>query len=237
MRPPSCVCREKVARGARTERAEKELEMDGLVISPWGLFLQAGPVGKSVMALLLLLSIWCWVLIAEGAYAAVRLRGAMRAFRAGKPAPLIAPILAAGSEAARHDVGDESRAEARGRVEQAMSRVARALLRKLEGGLPSLAIISSIAPFVGLFGTVWGIMTSFAAIAEAKDTSLAVVAPGIAEALATTAFGLAAAIPASIGYTRIGAMLAFASGELADWIEERAGQALLRLERSAKEAA
>ena len=74
-----------------------------------------------------------------------------------------------------------------------------------EGGLPNLAVISSVAPFIGLFGTVWGIMTSFVGIAAAKDTSLAVVAPGIAEALAATAYGLAAAIPASIGYNRIGA--------------------------------
>ena len=76
---------------------------------------------------------------------------------------------------------------------------------RAEGGLPNLAVISSVAPFVGLFGTVWGIMASFAGIAAAKDTSLAVVAPGIAEALAATAYGLAAAIPASVGYNRIGA--------------------------------
>ena len=107
-----------------------------------------------------------------------------------------------------------------------MNRTARALLRRLEGGLPNLAIISSIAPFIGLFGTVWGIMTSFAGIAEAKDTSLAVVAPGIAEALATTAFGLAAAIPASVGYTRIGAALGSAAAELGDWIEERGAELL-----------
>jgi biopolymer transport protein ExbB/TolQ len=63
-------------------------------------------------------------------------------------------------------------------------------------------------------------MTSFAAIAAAKDTSLAVVAPGIAEALATTAFGLAAAIPASVGYTRLGAALRMSAAEIGDWIEE-----------------
>ena len=74
--------------------------------------------------------------------------------------------------------------------------------------MPNLAVISSVAPFVGLFGTVWGIMSSFAAIAQAQDTSLATVAPGIAESLAATAYGLAAAIPASIGYNRIGAAYA-----------------------------
>ena len=73
-----------------------------------------------------------------------------------------------------------------------------------KGALPNLAVISSVAPFIGLFGTVWGIMTAFSGIAQSQDTSLAVVAPGIAEALAATAYGLAAAIPASVGYNRIG---------------------------------
>jgi biopolymer transport protein ExbB/TolQ len=73
-------------------------------------------------------------------------------------------------------------------------------LRRLQAGLPLLATVGSTAPFVGLFGTVWGIMNSFTGIAAAKDTSLAVVAPGIAEALLATAIGLAAAIPAVIFY-------------------------------------
>ena len=86
-----------------------------------------------------------------------------------------------------------------------MTRSGLDLLASAEGGLANLAVISSVAPFVGLFGTVWGIMASFVGIAAAKDTSLGVVAPGIAEALAATAYGLAAAIPASIGYNRLGA--------------------------------
>ena len=76
----------------------------------------------------------------------------------------------------------------------------RSELHRLEVGLPFLATIGSAAPFIGLFGTVWGIMHSFTAIAAQKDTSLAVVAPGIAEALFATALGLAAAIPAVIAY-------------------------------------
>jgi biopolymer transport protein ExbB/TolQ len=75
-----------------------------------------------------------------------------------------------------------------------------AQMRRLQSGLPLLATVGSTAPFVGLFGTVWGIMNSFSGIAAAKDTSLAVVAPGIAEALLATAIGLAAAIPAVIIY-------------------------------------
>src|SRR5437879_3246118 len=102
-----------------------------------------------------------------------------------------------------------------------MNRKARSVIGSVEGGLANLAVIPSVAPFVGLFGTVWRIMASFSAIAEARDTSLAVVAPGIAEALATTAIGLVAAIPASIGYTRIGAAIAGAAHELAGLIEEK----------------
>jgi biopolymer transport protein ExbB/TolQ len=75
-------------------------------------------------------------------------------------------------------------------------------LKRNESGLPFLATLGSAAPFVGLFGTVWGIMNSFTSIAQAKDTSLAVVAPGIAEALFATAIGLAAAIPAVIAYNQ-----------------------------------
>jgi biopolymer transport protein ExbB/TolQ len=73
-------------------------------------------------------------------------------------------------------------------------------VRRHEGGLPFLATLAATAPFIGLFGTVWGIMRSFAAISESNDTSLTVVAPGIAEALFATAMGLAAAIPAVVAY-------------------------------------
>ena len=76
-------------------------------------------------------------------------------------------------------------------------------LRRLETHLPFLATLGSAAPFIGLFGTVWGIMRSFAGIAAANNTSLAVVAPGIAEALFATAIGLFAAIPAVIAYNRL----------------------------------
>ena len=76
-------------------------------------------------------------------------------------------------------------------------------LRGMQGGVPILATTGAVAPFVGLFGTVWGIMGSFQGIAKMQDTSLAVVAPGIAEALLATAIGLVAAIPAVIAYNRI----------------------------------
>jgi biopolymer transport protein ExbB/TolQ len=87
-------------------------------------------------------------------------------------------------------------------------------IHQIEVGLPFLATIGSAAPFIGLFGTVWGIVNSFTAIAQQKDTSLAVVAPGIAEALIATALGLAAAIPAVMAYNQIAVALgrAFARG-------------------------
>ncbi len=179
--------------------------MDDLSLSPLGLFLQAGPVGKAVMALLFAASIWCWLLIVESLFGLLRLSRALREAKSGETNPLMAPIDAMGAQEARLRVSGETVSERRQRVADKMTRASLDLLTKAEGGLANLAVISSVSPFVGLFGTVWGIMGSFAGIAAAKDTSLAVVAPGIAEALAATAYGLAAAIPAAIGYNRLGA--------------------------------
>lgn len=109
-----------------------------------------------------------------------------------------------------------------------MNRTARAILIRAEGRLPDLAVVASVSPFIGLFGTVWGIMVSFVGIAAAKDTSLAVVAPGIAEALAATAWGLAAAIPASVGYSRLGAAFGVLAIEIGDRAEAHAVDLLER---------
>ena len=195
-----------------------------VTLTPLGLFLQAGLVAKIVILLLLAASIWCWVLIIEGALWIVRLKRAVLAARRGDPhqSALLGTVIEAGRSAAALMIPGESLGEARARVADAMKRAAQDLLVKVEGGLPNLAVISSVAPFIGLFGTVWGILVSFSAIADAKDTSLAVVAPGIAEALAATAIGLAAAIPASIGYNRLGASLARAGQDLQHLIEEDA---------------
>ncbi len=191
-------------------------------LQPLDYFIQAGPIGKAVIALLLIASVWCWVLIIEGVVSIMRFGSALRSWRNAQMSPLLTPVLDAGRESAARVIPGEGIGEARQRITEAMNRRARAIIASLEGGLANLAVISSVAPFVGLFGTVWGIMSSFTAIADAKDTSLAIVAPGIAEALATTAVGLAAAIPASIGYTRIGSAIAARSQQLADAIEERA---------------
>jgi len=107
-----------------------------------------------------------------------------------------------------------SNGEVRDRLELAMRGATKRQLKKLETGLPFLATLGSAAPFIGLFGTVWGIMNSFTAIAQTKDTSLAVVAPGIAEALFATAVGLAAAIPAVVAYNQITVALGRASDRM-----------------------
>jgi biopolymer transport protein ExbB/TolQ len=197
--------------------------MQGLDLSPIGLFLAAGLVGKAVMAMLFLASLWCWVLIIEGVISVARIRRAVRTARAGGMiAQSLSSVAEAGDEEAHRRIPGETVSEVRARISDSMARAARELLTRSEGGLPNLAVISSVAPFIGLFGTVWGIMTSFAAISQAQDTSLATVAPGIAESLAATAYGLAAAIPASIGYNRIGAAFARLGQEMASFVEERA---------------
>ena len=180
------------------------------------------------MATLVCASVWCWMLIIVIIVSIIRLRGAIAKARARIESQLTAPIFAAGRAARAIELPGESVTETRYRLQEAMQREGRALMHLVEGGLPNLAVISSVAPFIGLFGTVWGIMTSFAGIAAAKDTSLAVVAPGIAEALATTAIGLIAAIPASIAYSRLGASLGHTAGELTALIEDRSVTLMMR---------
>ncbi len=178
--------------------------MTGIDMTPLGLFMAAGPVGKGVMAGLVVVSIWTWVVVVEVWLGTRALR---RAVARGVEAPLLAPLTVTGRSEADLVIEAESPAERRGRIGEAMMREAQSVVAAVERGLPTLAMIASAAPFVGLFGTVWGIMSSFMGIAAAQDTSLAVVAPGIAEALAATAVGLAAAIPASLGYNRLAASL------------------------------
>ncbi len=195
--------------------------MDQISLSPLAFFSQAGPVGKVVIGLLLVASVWCWALIIEGIVNAFRFGAALKKWHKSEASPLLHPILDAGREAFLRARGLDA-GETRHRVIEGMNRQAKKIIARLDGGLANLAVISSVSPFVGLFGTVWGIMASFSAIAQAKDTSLAVVAPGIAEALATTAIGLAAAIPAAIGYNRLGSAISAKADELAGLIEEQA---------------
>ena len=194
--------------------------MDYSSINPLTMFYAAGLVGKSVILLLLAASVYTWVLIVMGAYSIVKISRSAQTARSGGDVGVLAPVDAVGKGAAALHVEGESANERRERIAEQMSRAARELLSREEGGLPNLAIISSTAPFIGLFGTVWGIMSSFASIAQAQDTSLAVVAPGIAEALATTAYGLFAAIPAAVGYNRIGAAFGRVGQQVSHWIED-----------------
>jgi biopolymer transport protein TolQ len=191
-------------------------------LSVVSLFLHADIVVRGVLLLLLGASVWSWAVIIDKLW---RLAAASRSAQvhearvaAAHSAPeLMAPsgrsdgsdpagvVLSAGwiesTEAAWP--APETLGERRERIERAMRLALNAELRRLEVRLPFLATLGSAAPFIGLFGTVWGIMRSFTGIAAANNTSLAVVAPGIAEALFATAMGLAAAIPAVVAYNKI----------------------------------
>ena len=202
------------------------------------LFLQADPIVKGVMAILALASLVCWTVIVEKLVRLGLARRQARTFErlcaaaaATTPRGRAGRIAAAGHVAWRDKDPSESRAERRERIERAMRGALSAEIRRLQIGLPFLATAASAAPFIGLFGTVWGIMNSFSAIAETQDTSLAVVAPGIAEALFATAIGLAVAIPAAIAYNKLATDLnrvqaAFAAGiaHLSDRLARDRGQ-------------
>ncbi|HVI52315.1 MAG TPA: MotA/TolQ/ExbB proton channel family protein [Candidatus Sulfotelmatobacter sp.] len=185
--------------------------MPQIDLSVSGLFLQATGVVQGVLAVLLLCSVWSWAIILDKVRVILLLRRDAARFEvAAKQGRLdmvgqgiCRPIAEAGREEAALRHPGETAAERHERIETAMRDTLFEHLTKAESRLPYLATIGSSAPFIGLFGTVWGIMHSFAGIAQANDTSLAVVAPGIAEALSTTAIGLAAAIPASVAYNKL----------------------------------
>jgi biopolymer transport protein ExbB/TolQ len=196
--------------------------MDTITLSPLALYVHAGLVGKAVMGILLVASIWCWILTVEGIMAALQLRRSLAKAGMGDVSGHLQALVNAGQHALTIHIEGETVGEKRQRLVEAMGREGRKLLSLADKGLPTLAVIASISPFIGLLGTVWGIMSSFADIAGSKDTSLAVVAPGIAEALAATAYGLAAAIPASIGYSKLGASLGRSAHDLNDVIDHLA---------------
>ena len=193
-------------------------------LSPWTLFWNADWVVKSVMIMLLLASIWCWAIIFEKSVTLRRLNGRAdrfeQAFWSGgavddlydrigghPPDPMSAVFVAAMREwrrGANRSNGDRpSREGVQDRIERVMQVTANRELDRIERYMTFLASTGSTAPFIGLFGTVWGIMNSFEAIGATKNTSLAVVAPGIAEALFATALGLLAAIPAVLAYNKL----------------------------------
>jgi biopolymer transport protein TolQ len=195
-------------------------------LSPWQLFLQADIIVKSVMVILVIASAWGWAVILDKILRLKILRRRadklVASIKEGLPVstlaesftkasaddPFVAVYTAMVEEHARSSdlVHTEAQRDAlQERVHRVAQLVSSSALDRLQSRLPGLATIGAVAPFVGLFGTVWGIMNSFQGIAASGNTSLAVVAPGIAEALFATALGLVAAIPAVIFYNRIGA--------------------------------
>ena len=195
------------------------LNMDAATLSPIALFLHADLVVKIVMIGLLIASVWTWTIVVTLGLRLARMRRETKRFetafwaaedvdafhREHTDAALpSARVLAAGvGEWRRSTAGGQiDKAGTRERLATTMGAAAATEVDALSGRLGVLATIGSVAPFVGLFGTVWGIMRSFTGIAAAQNTSLAVVAPGIAEALFATAIGLFAAIPAVIAYNR-----------------------------------
>ena len=187
----------------------------------WALFARATITVKIIMVLLILASVWSWGVIVDKLvqYARARREAAVfdRAFWSGEPLDGLfdsigaAPkgrsqrIFAAGmTEWRRSHRGDGGLiAGAQSRIDRSMDVAIAKEADGLTQGLGVLATVGSVTPFVGLFGTVWGIMNSFIEIAEAQNTNLAVVAPGIAEELFATAIGLIAAIPAVIFYNKL----------------------------------
>jgi biopolymer transport protein TolQ len=185
------------------------------------MFWQADFVVKLVMVLLILASIWSWAIIFDKLVYLRNLKRKMDRFDKefwtsaslkamlekikGKENQPLAYIFAAAMEEYNYynRNGSSSRiASAKERVQQTMQVSSNKSIETIEKNLTFLATVGSAAPFIGLFGTVWGIMVSFQSIAVSKSTNLAAVAPGIAEALLATAFGLVAAIPAVIFYNR-----------------------------------
>ena len=195
----------------------------------FALFMQADWVVKLVMAILAFMSVWSWAIAIDKALQFRGLHAKGHAFErefwsgrsldalserfARNPKESFSKVFAAGMR-------EWHGAHPGGRVAKSAGAEAGRQMTNAEGGLGILATIASAAPFVGLFGTVWGIMNSFRAIAASQETNLAVVAPGIAEALFATALGLLAAIPAVIFFNALSANLAKYGSRLDGFVDE-----------------
>ena len=203
--------------------AQSALPLASADVSLIALFLQAHWVVKAVMMGLLACSVWVWAIAIDKTVLYTRSRRAMdrfeQAFWSGqsldelyrtlsnRPAHSMAALFVAAMREWKRSFEGNARAVGglQMRIEKVMEVTIAREVERLERRLLVLATVGSAGPFVGLFGTVWGIMTSFQSIAASKNTSLAVVAPGIAEALFATALGLVAAIPATIFYNKFAA--------------------------------
>ena len=188
----------------------------------WALFARATITVKIVMIMQIFASFWCWAVIIDKArqYRKARREAAVfdMAFWSGEPLDDLyrqigstprgasETIFAAGMSEWDRSYGESGLiAGAHSRIDRSMDVAIAKEAGLLQKGLPVLATVGSTAPFVGLFGTVWGIMNAFIEIAEQQNTNLAVVAPGIAEALLATGLGLLAAIPAVVFYNKLSA--------------------------------
>ncbi len=211
-------------------------------LSFWGLFMQADAVVKGVMIMLIFASIWSWAIIFDKWILFKSIKGKTnnfeKSFWSGQSLenlferikgrenhPIALVFTSAMQEWQARNIRDISanhnlRASTKERIHQAMQVASSKSMDKLEKNLTFLATVGSSAPFIGLFGTVWGIMVSFQSIAISKNTTLAVVAPGIAEALLATAFGLAAAIPAVIFYNKFAGEVNRVANNLDDFSNE-----------------
>ncbi|MBR1193319.1 tonB-system energizer ExbB [Bradyrhizobium sp. AUGA SZCCT0169] len=184
-------------------------------LSPWSMFKSADVLVKAVMIGLAFASLLTWtIFIAKMIEMTViqrKLRNALKKisdsrslaeaqFALGAKSNVLSSLLAAAMREARLSAGISSDAGIKERAASSFAEIVRAEARRIRLGMGLLATIGATSPFVGLFGTVWGIMNSFIGISKSQTTNLAVVAPGIAEALLATAIGLVAAIPAVIIY-------------------------------------
>lgn len=221
-------------------------DVTGPDLSIIGLFNHADIVVKAIMVGLVIASIVSWALIFEKTFRLRRLRKQIgeledAAGRGTLPNAETGSLNQQIATAATTEWNEGGRtlpqSELRDRMEIAMKAGMKRELKSIETGLPFLATLGSAAPFIGLFGTVWGIMNSFTAIAQTKDTSLAVVAPGIAEALFATAIGLAAAIPAVMAYNQITVALGRSSDKIIPAITDLARLLSRNAGQSAAQAA
>jgi biopolymer transport protein TolQ len=189
-------------------------------ISLWSLFINADLIVKLVMIGLIIASVWVWAIAIDKLLLFGRMRRAMDRFEqafwsgqsleelyrslASKPTHSMAALFVAAMREWKRSLESQARSFTglQMRIEKVMDVTIAREVERLERRLLVLATVGSAGPFIGLLGTVWGIMTSFRAIAGQQSTSLAVVAPGIAEALFATAVGLIAAIPATIFYNK-----------------------------------
>ncbi len=216
-------------------------------LSPWGMFLNADTVVRAVMIGLAFASLVTWTIwLAKTIELKVAIGRVGRRLKLLESGPHLAEAARA-SDGARDAVAQLVLSTAREaelsdgvvddgfkeRVALRLERVETAMTRQVSRGIGILGTIGATAPFVGLFGTVWGIMNSFIGISEAHTTNLAVVAPGIAEALLTTAFGLVAAVPAVVIYNHLARVI----GGYKLLLGDASAQLLLMISRGSRASA